>query len=137
MWFAVWSCDPVCQLRLQELYDRYSSFVDALGLRDGEAGKPYNLLVTRDWMMVVPRQAEDHEVAPSTARTTAKCGVSAGSPGTITGASCHLNGAHPKVHSCTAKNHKRPVVWGSRNVKCGTFYLCAGYPSLVAPTPES
>jgi ATP adenylyltransferase len=45
----------------QELYDRYSSFVDALGLRDGEAGKPYNLLVTRDWMMVVPRQAEDHE----------------------------------------------------------------------------
>jgi ATP adenylyltransferase len=41
------------------LYDVYFRLLDAVGIHD--AGRPYNLLVTRRWMLAVPRHSEFNE----------------------------------------------------------------------------
>ena len=43
--------------------ERYHTLLHAVGLQDGASGNrqsgPYNLLATREWMMIVPRSQED------------------------------------------------------------------------------
>lgn len=45
--------------------ERYHTLLRAVGLQDGANGNrqsgPYNLLATREWMMIVPRSQEDFE----------------------------------------------------------------------------
>jgi ATP adenylyltransferase len=48
---------------VDETFDLYVSMIGALGLgtADGKQSGPYNLLLTREWMVLLPRRAECFE----------------------------------------------------------------------------
>jgi sulfate adenylyltransferase (ADP) / ATP adenylyltransferase len=52
------------EMAAQRASERYRALLDATGLHPVDAGRqpaPYNLLVTRDWLLLVPRSAESVE----------------------------------------------------------------------------
>jgi sulfate adenylyltransferase (ADP) / ATP adenylyltransferase len=53
-----WTTAP--QVVATELNKHYHSLYDALGLQMGGQPQPYNLLVTRHWMFLVPRSQESY-----------------------------------------------------------------------------
>jgi ATP adenylyltransferase len=56
--------DPLGGNGVSRLADAYASLVDSLGLSSSDGLGPYNLLLTRSWMFMVPRTAECfHEIS--------------------------------------------------------------------------
>ena len=53
-----WSFDP--ENAGKQTLDRYHRLLDAVGL-SRESGNAYNLLLTKEWMMIVPRSAEEYQ----------------------------------------------------------------------------